>query len=217
MLYLILYLTGTLQPSESYSIYWTTPDKIVFHYQLNHQRIGNFKNLLAIDPALQFAMNGAMYSSGVPSPVGLYVEKGRVVHELVRTNNSKLNFGISQCIFYIDKKGKGGIAGLDEVKESEYEFAVELAPQLIINGMVNERIMDMKSKYIRNGLGITKKGQIVLLSSNHQVTMLQFANKLKALGCESAAYIDGAVSRYWKKGMTLSGGDENFGVLIGSY
>ena len=184
----------------TYTVHTTTAGKITFHYIHKDEKIGTLSKLVKLDSTIIFAMNGSMYTPEY-TPVGLYVEKGKVISKLKLLNNPKVNFGITpQAVLFVDKKGKAGMIDAKIAKPSDYYYAVQLAPMLLINGQVNPRIKDIKSKYKRNAMGITKQGRIVMVLSHYPVTFQELVLKLKALGCTSAAYVDGSVSEAWSKG-----------------
>jgi uncharacterized protein YigE (DUF2233 family) len=214
---LLLYAFLLVQGRASYVIYITDPQNITFHYMQNGKRIGTLEELAKTDTTIDFAMNGCMFRNPGYLPVGLYVEKGKALGKMKILNNSKVNFGISQVVFYIDRVGKAGIVEAKRAKISDYYYAVQIAPMLLMNGQINPRIRDMKSKYIRNGIGIRSDNRIVFLISIDAVSMEQFANKFQSLGCVSAAYIDGAVSESWKKGDPHPQTPGQFGPFIAAH
>jgi uncharacterized protein YigE (DUF2233 family) len=218
MLNYLIYALLIIPPVDSsYITYITTADKISFHYKKNGESIRTITNLVNQDTSIKFAMNGQMFTTGDPEPVGLYVEKGEVIHRLVLLNKPSVNFGLSQAVFYIDKQGKASIIEAIKAKPSDYYYAVELAPLLLQDRKVNPRIKGMSARYTRNGIGILKDGRIVLICSNHKITMEQFANKFNSMGCISAAYIDGAVSECWKKGQPQPDYHGQFAVIVAAH
>jgi uncharacterized protein YigE (DUF2233 family) len=214
LLLLLLSLTGLGQAFDSYI---TTADKISFHYQQNGKNISTLPALAALHPEIRFAMNGQMYAGKRSNnfiPVGLYIENRRQISKLVRVNNPKVNFGMQpQCVFAITNANKALMLPLDAVKTADYKYAVELAPMVVVEGLINPKLTRSDSRYIRNGIGILKDGRVLLAISREPVTFREFAAYFQKQGCTSAAYVDGAVSESWRKatGPQYSG---RFAVMI---
>jgi uncharacterized protein YigE (DUF2233 family) len=207
---LFFLLLSFLFQDPSYVVHTTTPEKIAFHYDPFTERY--LSDIKRQNPSAVFAMNASMYTPGYKA-VGLYVEKGKVVSRIRIINNSKVNFGISQAVFYINTKGKAGIVKASEAKVADYYYAVQLAPMLVEKGKINPRILDMKNEYRRNAFGITKDGKVVMLVTTESVNMKQLAQFMIDNHCVDAAFVDGAVSQYWKPG----NGDPYmgpFGVMV---
>jgi uncharacterized protein YigE (DUF2233 family) len=208
MFFLLLFFLSS-QQQPTYTTVFTTADKITFHYQKEGQKL----NAPSVkDTSIKFTMNAQMYQAESYAPVGLYVERGKQVSKKIIINNSSTNFGITpQMVFYISKNGKVGMTVVKDANPSSYQWAVELSPQLIHNGEVASRIRGINRKLRRNAIGIKKDGTVVLVCSNERVGMQQLAEYLKLVGCTEAAYVDGAVSKWWKPGMEAN---NSFGVII---
>jgi len=69
---------------------------------------------------------------------------------------------------------------------------------LVIKGKINAKFgLNSTNRYIRNGIGVAgKPGSQVVVSiiSSTPCTFYDLASLYKWLGCESALYLDGAVS-----------------------
>jgi uncharacterized protein YigE (DUF2233 family) len=192
----------------SYQVHITTPTKIKFHYLRTEEN--TLDNIPKLHPSAKFGMNASMYTPSY-KPVGLFVDKGTVVSKLKLLNNSRVNFGISQAVFYIDKKQKAGIIPASKAKPADYYYAVQIAPMLVEGGKINPRIKNMSPQYKRNAFGITKDGKVVMLVTEDRVTMKELAEIMISKGCTDAAFVDGAVSEYWRPGRNTY---QFFGVVV---
>lgn len=163
-----------------------------------------FGSLKALDRAmaerghpLLLAMNGGMYHEDL-SPVGLYVEDGKVLSPL-NSGDGKGNFYLKpNGVFLIGRNGEAAI-----VETSAYgavprdaEFATQSGPMLVIGGEVHPRFEENgTSRYIRNGVGLRDAHTVVLAISRSEVSLGSFARLFRdALGCPDALYLDGVVS-----------------------
>jgi uncharacterized protein YigE (DUF2233 family) len=203
----------TVPYGDSIIKYNTTADKISFHYMRSGQRIAHLNN---IDQSLKFAMNGAMYMAGTYAPVGLYVEKGRVIHHKVCVNDPSVNFGVNpQAVFYVDTNHRAGIVDAKKANVESYYYAVQIAPMLVMNGKINPAISGFNGKCkLRNGVGIKKDGSVVMLLAKCRTTFPEFAQLFIDAGCVTAAFIDGGISEAWTPAKDYYA--REFGVMVGS-
>jgi uncharacterized protein YigE (DUF2233 family) len=194
--------------TASHQVHITTPSKIKFHYLRTEEN--TLDNIPKLRPSARFGMNASMYTPNY-KPVGLFIDKGTVVSKLKLVNNPKVNFGISQAVFYIDKQKRAGIIPAAKAKPADYYYAVQIAPMLVEGGKINPRIKNMLPQYRRNAFGITKDGKVVMLVTEEGVTMKELAEIMISKGCTDAAFVDGAVSEFWKPGRNTY---QFFGVLV---
>jgi len=203
--------------SSEIVVFKTDASRIKFHYQHNGKRFGSIRQLVAYDSSIKFAMNGAMFAAGDFAPVGLYVERNRVIHKLNLFENNSVNFGINpQAVFYIDRNGKAGLIDAKKSNPANYYYAVQIGPLFLNNGIINPKFstgFNGKAR-LRNGIGITLNGKIVFILAKGLTTFTQLAQLFKDNGCITASYIDGGVSEMWKSGKEFGGGE--FGVLVSS-
>lgn len=96
-------------------------------------------------------------------------------------------------------------------------YATQSAPMLVINGKVNNTFKQgsPNNGYIRSGVGINAKGEIIFAISNAGCNFYDFATLFKdKLFCNNALYMDGAICRTYipALGRLQLGG--NFGAMI---
>ncbi|MEM9710128.1 MAG: phosphodiester glycosidase family protein [Pseudomonadota bacterium] len=182
-----------LDPSE---------DQIRLFYQSETGDL--FGNFAALDAALGaegsdliLAMNGGMYHSD-RRPVGHYIEDGKEIVPLIRGEGPG-NFGLlPNGVFCLDG---------DEAMVMETEafaktapmcdFATQSGPLLVAGGALHPRFLpDGSSEFIRNGVGVTEDGEVVVAISDGPVNFHRFARLFRdRLNAPDALYIDGKVSR----------------------
>lgn len=143
------------------------------------------------------AMNAGMYHDDL-SPVGLYVEDG-IEQSPLNLADAPGNFFLKpNGVFFMDKQGRA------EVRESAafasgtpaVRFATQSGPMLVVDSQIHPKFLpDGESRYTRNGIGVTPKGEVVLAISRDQVSLGAFARFFRdAADCPNALFFDGQVS-----------------------
>lgn len=209
-LLLLIWTWNSASSQIKATVFKTTGDKISFVYKNGGMVLND-----ATDKNTIFAMNGEMYMEGSYAPVGLYIENRKVIHKAVVVNNPNVNFGINpQAVFFIDTENRAGLVRVQSRNEKKYKYAVEIAPMLLEDGKVNPALsrFNGKCKY-RNGVGITKEGQVVFILASTRTTFSDFATLFQENGCVAAAFIDGGISQCWRPGKENYG---QFGVIVRS-
>jgi uncharacterized protein YigE (DUF2233 family) len=131
-------------------------------------------------------------------------------------------------IFFIDSSKKYHIVTTPDYLKNNYsnkyvKYATQSGPLLINNGSLNSNIREVSSNYnIRSGVGIINENRAVFVISVDGVTFYDFKMVFTTLGCKSALYFDGFVSRmyindkYPQRASVLSGAnhDHDFGPMI---
>ncbi|MEY9163203.1 uncharacterized protein YigE (DUF2233 family) [Sinorhizobium fredii] len=143
-----------------------------------------------------FAMNGGMYHEDL-SPVGLHVEEG-VEQAQLNTNPGWGNFHLlPNGVFYVDD-GKAGVMAAEAYRDAgiKARFATQSGPMLVIDGALHPRFLpDSDSLKTRNGVGVTKSGEVVFAVSKRPVRFHDFATLFRdPLGCPNALFLDGTIS-----------------------
>lgn len=127
-------------------------------------------------------------------------------------------------IFYVDSSNKYFISNTSNYLKNHYphtliKYATQSGPLLIDDGKLNSNIKENSSNYnIRSGVGLISPDKIVFVISIDGVTFYDFKMIFTILGCKSALYLDGFVSRmyindkYPQKANVYS--DYNFGPMI---
>jgi uncharacterized protein YigE (DUF2233 family) len=153
-------------------------------------------SLKAKGERLMFAMNAGMFKQD-QSPVGLYVENRRKLHE-ADTRGGATNFHLKpNGVFWI----RDGVAGVTET--SRYlanppgaRDATQSGPMLVVDGRIHPKIKpDGTSLKIRNGVGACNGGAVVFAIADEPVSFDAFARLFRdGLGCQNALFLDGSVS-----------------------
>ncbi|WP_336039703.1 phosphodiester glycosidase family protein [Acinetobacter calcoaceticus] len=144
---------------------------------------------------LSFAMNAGMFHPGF-SPVGLYVERTKVIQPL---NKSK---GLGN--FFLQPNGVLGwnkkqafILTTQQYSRRDFnvDYATQSGPMLVIDGKINSLFLsDSQSNKIRNGVGI-RNNKLYFVISKNSVSFYKFAQFFQRnLRVEQALYLDGSIS-----------------------
>ncbi len=203
-----------------------TEDIRLFLNDANAKPLGTFdaiKGLLDADEQLVFAMNGGMYHAD-QSPVGGFHDHGKDIAPL-NTNNGKGNFYmLPNGMFWLTKSKYGGrrsayVATTQYYAEGAHSVlqATQSGPMLVVNGTLHPKFNPKsRSKRIRNGVGQCKGGQIVFVISNQPVNFHSFATLFNEhLGCDSALYLDGVISRLYAPQLGRNDPGVKMGPMIG--
>ena len=146
---------------------------------------------------LIFAMNAGMFRED-QSPVGLYVEKDRLIHSADTRGDGATNFHMKpNGVFWIGD----GIAGVTETGRylaapPAARYATQSGPMLVIDGRIHPKIRpDGTSAKIRNGVGVDDRGEVVFAIADEPVTFDAFARLFRdGVGCRNALFLDGSLS-----------------------
>jgi uncharacterized protein YigE (DUF2233 family) len=145
---------------------------------------------------LAFAMNAGMFKED-QSPVGLYVENRKKLHE-ADTRSGTTNFHLKpNGVFWVGD-GAAGVAETDRflADRSTARYATQSGPMLVIDGKIHPKIKPGgESLKIRNGVGACDAGAAAFAISDDPVNFDVFARLFRdGLGCPNALFLDGSVS-----------------------
>jgi uncharacterized protein YigE (DUF2233 family) len=181
---------------------------------------GNFEELKtqleSKHQKLVFAMNGGMYLPD-GSPQGLYIENGITKTPLDSTKQAYGNFYLQpNGMFYITDDNKGVVCQTTEFKPNpNITYATQSGPMLVINNEIHPVfVKNSKHFHIRNGVGVLPNGNFLFAMSKDTITLYDFADFFKGVGCKNALYLDGFVSRTYLPKKNWEQLDGNFGVII---
>jgi uncharacterized protein YigE (DUF2233 family) len=169
--------------------------------------IGTFERLTDTTAAegrdVVFAMNGGMYHPD-RRPVGHYVEDGTELAPLV-TRSGPGNFGLlpNGVLCLGDRTALVAETLAFAKTKPGCRDASQSGPMLVIDGALHPRFLaTSNSRFIRNGVGVTRDGTLVAAISDRPVTFHHFARLFRdALNAPNALYIDGNVSRLLAPGI----------------
>lgn len=212
------------QPTDSYTVYTFNPEKEELKTYWKDDQGNIMKNLANLNDylvqkniTLLFAMNGGMYMED-HSPLGLYIENGKQIKKINRIQNAFGNFFMQpNGVFLVGKNGHTEIVTTQKYKSSDgVLYATQSGPLLLVNGTINSKFTKGSvNVQIRNGVGVTQDYKTIFIISEVPVSLYDFAAKFKALGCDQALFLDGAISATYIKGKRTKDMQINNGVLIG--
>ncbi len=205
----------------TYIAYPKTQEIKLYWNDQKGKHFGSIKNLKSAltqkSRKLIFAMNAGMYQTD-HSPLGLYIENGKVLSPL-NTRSGTGNFYMKPngifCITWGDVPLIANSAGSENINK-KIKCATQSGPMLVIDGHINPAFREGSVNLnIRNGVGILPGNKVVFVMSQKEINFYDFAAYFKSLGCMNALYLDGFVSRTYlpeKNSLQLDG---DFGVIIG--
>jgi uncharacterized protein YigE (DUF2233 family) len=165
---------------------------------------GSLRSLLADinrDGRVRMAMNGGIYDKAY-APLGLYIEKGKQSVALNRASGGG-NFFIRPGGVFFVKGQQAGIVSIDKYRPSPaIDYAVQSGPMLIENGRINWRLKPSAgSRKLRNGVGLTRQGQVIFMLSERETNFYDFACYAQSkLNVRQMLYLDGTISKMYRQG-----------------
>lgn len=194
-------------PSLTLQSYTVNPqrERIVMYWKnADGEAFGSLRALLADidrDGRVQMAMNGGIYAKNY-APLGLYIDKGVQEAPLNRASGGGNFFIRPGGVFYLQGQ-KAGIVSIDKFKPSStIAYAVQSGPMLIENGTINWRLKpSASSRKLRNGVGITRQGEVIFMLSDRETNFYDFACYAQSkLNVRQMLYLDGTISKMYRKG-----------------
>lgn len=148
--------------------------------------------------------NAGMYQPNY-QPQGLLISNGIKEMEIDSTKKYKSgNFYLyPNGIFFIDAENKFHISNTEffvknYLHSKNIKYATQSGPLLLDEDRSNKNISMGSSNYnIRNGVGIINENEAVFIISEDGVTFYDFNLVFRMVGCKSALYFDGFVSRMY--------------------
>lgn len=168
---------------------------------------------------LPFATNGGMFHPDY-SAVGLLVVDGKELHKLnTAKNDPKFNFTTRpNGVFAITKRGARVVESSLYAKIAKGTvMATQSGPALVLKGALHPGLKSTStSRHIRNGVGVTKSGEVVFAISDRSVTLYEFATLFRDhLECPDALYFDGSVSSLHAPALHRSDDFRTLGPVVG--
>lgn len=149
--------------------------------------------------SLRFATNAGIFSEDY-TPGGLHVEDGEVLKNL----NLKDGYGNFHMkpngVFVLGAEG-AGVVESEAFTQTDLHptLATQSGPMLVMDGDLHPAFNEGSSnRYIRNGVGVDKNGNIHFVISNSRVNFFDFASLFRdRLKCPDALYLDGSISEFY--------------------
>ncbi len=169
---------------------------------------------------LVFAMNSGIFEGNF-RPTGLHIAEGRTVTKLnlddfVKRSEGELtpNFFLKpNGVFFLRADGSAAVHESSRYAKSGESpvLATQSGPLLVEVGRIHPALgPDSTSKRYRNGVGVTKDGQVVFVCSvlerdKGMSNLYRFAELFRdRLACPDALYLDGDISYIHLRGLTGS-------------
>lgn len=181
----------TVDPStERLGLYWADEQGQAFR---GFSRLADW--LAGRGQKLLFGMNAGMYHADA-RPVGLLVIEGKEITPLNLDQGSGNFFLKPNGVFLLSRSGPQVIDATEYPALTETpRLATQSGPLLLRRGVIHPAFNPQSaSRYIRNGVGVTGK-TVVFVISDRPVTFYEFAVFFRdVLHCQDALYLDGAIS-----------------------
>lgn len=145
---------------------------------------------------LIFATNGGIFS---PSywPLGLFIKDGKEIIPL-NTKSGKGNFYLQpNGVFYVKNNAAEIISTAAFRSSDEISLASQSGPLLVEKGSINPRFDKLsENKTTRSGVGTKSQSEVLFALSDEPINFYDFAVFFRdTLGCQSALYLDGYISK----------------------
>jgi len=167
---------------------------------------------------LRFAMNSGIYE-GTFLPTGLHIAEGKTVvklnlAEFVKRSPEELthNFFLKpNGVFFLRENSSAAIveSGRYATLGESPLLATQSGPLLVHGGAIHPVLgPDSTSKRYRNGVGVTRDGQVIFACSvlerdKGMSNLYRFAELFRdKLGCPDALYLDGDISYVYIRDLT---------------
>ncbi len=184
------------------------------------RRLGNIasleKWLNGRGEKLVFAMNGGMFKKD-KSPQGLIIEDQKTLAPLDTASGGGNFYLKPNGVFYLTSENNPAICRTaDFVNNGKIKYATQSGPMLVIDGNIHPDFKKgSRNLNIRNGVGVFGDHKLVFAMSKEMVSLYEFAEFFRRLGCRQALYLDGFVSQTYLPEKKWVQTDGEFGVLIG--
>lgn len=149
--------------------------------------------------SVAFAMNAGMFDEA-GKPIGLMIEQGRELHAINRREGGGNFHLLPNGVFLVRKSGRAEVVSSERFAlKSDIAFASQSGPMLVIDGAIHPKFdPDGKSRFVRNGVGVSPSGEPLFVISGDAVSLGKFARFFRdRLMVRDALYFDGSVSSLW--------------------
>ena len=190
----------------------------LFHSDQNGKPYGHFgvlnETLEKRGERLVFAMNAGMYHDD-RAPVGLFVEGGKTTAPL-NTNDGPGNFHMKpNGVFAIT--GNVASVSVTEKAPTAPDYATQSGPMLLMDDEIHPRFLPKSTSLKRrNGVGVTKTGEVVFVLADTPVRFYDFSVFFRdVLKTPNALYLDGTISRIYAPELGRNDPGVAMGLIIG--
>ena len=149
--------------------------------------------------SVAFAMNAGMYDEE-GRPIGLAIVEGKQKRAVNRRKGGGNFHLMPNGVFQVHRDGRSEVLTSDKWRASpSIRFATQSGPMLVIEGRLHPAFdRDGTSRHLRNGVGVTARGQALFVISETPVSFGKFARFYRdVLKTPNALFFDGAVSALW--------------------
>jgi uncharacterized protein YigE (DUF2233 family) len=175
------------------------------------------RHLKRSNERLVFAMNAGMYH-GDFSPVGLLVVDGEE-RRPINLESADGNFFLKpNGVFLVSDEGARVVeSSLYPLLNENVVLATQSGPLLVLDGALHPAFReDSTSRYLRNGVGVLSRHEVVFAISEQPVTFFEFAHLFRnGLGCKDALFLDATVSSLFAENLARSDLRASLGPIIG--
>jgi uncharacterized protein YigE (DUF2233 family) len=197
--------------TQNLQLFWKDEKGEILKSFQNLKQYVERKNL-----TLTFAMNGGMFNKDF-SPQGLFIQNKQTLAALDTADGNGNFYMKPNGVFYITTNNTPFICKTTDFKDNrKVKYATQSGPMLVIDGQIHSAFKEGSPNLnIRNGVGILPDNKVVFAMSKTEINFYYFAKYFQSLGCKSALYLDGFVSRTYLPEKSWVQTDGNFGVMIG--
>jgi uncharacterized protein YigE (DUF2233 family) len=193
-------------------LFWKNPQGKVFSSLENLE-----KHLVKNKIRLLATMNAGIFDTD-QTPLGLHIERGKVLHPLKTRRKGYGNFYLQpNGVFYLTKSGASILETLEYQRLSPAALeATQSGPMLVQNNKIHAAFQKNSfNRLPRNMIGVETKKKVHLVISDDWVNFYDTAIFMRdILKCPNALYLDGSISAM-RIPKTREGDDGEFAGLIG--
>jgi uncharacterized protein YigE (DUF2233 family) len=166
---------------------------------------------------LVMATNAGIFSPE-RRPMGLHIQDGEVLGALSTADGEGNFFLKPNGVFWLDESGAHVAASADYGPRGKVRLATQSGPLLLSHGRIHRAFSKTSTSLkIRSGVGVNRRGRVVLALSQASVTFHAMATLFRdVLGCPDALYLDGEISAFAAPGLPAPPAFEYGGLLVAS-
>jgi uncharacterized protein YigE (DUF2233 family) len=193
-------------------MFWKDPTGQPFSSLENLQR-----HLTKNKIRLLAATNAGIFDTS-QAPLGLHVQRGKVLHPLKTRRSGYGNFYLQpNGVFFLDKSGARILETLEFARLSPTALeATQSGPMLVQNGKIHSAFQkNSLNRLPRNMIGVENQQKVHLVISDDWVNFYDTALFMRdILKCQNALYLDGSISAM-RIPDSREDDDGEFGGMIG--